>query len=190
MQPRRLLIIHFKIKTMAKKRKKATGRRRVGASKLNAGNPIVKYGSIALGYFMGDKINSQIDKLTGDKIDGKIVGGVQAGAGAFLTFGKGKKSMIKTVAGGVLLGSGAKKLMSEFGIGGIGPYGRIPAVAGAYGRVPVVAGKRRMGYTPNEQLGAYNPHGGLNGKMKVMAGVSPGSGSGILNDSPGSDMMN
>jgi|SRR5690606_5668041 len=176
---------------MAKRRKKRTGsRRRVGASKLNANSNIVKLGAIALGYFVGPKIQEKIDTAIGDKLDGKIVGAAEAGAGAWLTFGKGKKTMAKTIGGGFLLGMGVRKAMTEFGIGGIGPYGRVPVVAGAYGRVPVLAGSRRVGaYTPNQQLGAYNPHGGLNGRSKVMAGVSPGSGSGITNGS-GSDMMN
>lgn len=160
-----------------KKAKSKSRRRRVGAAGLNPNNPIVKYGSIALGYLMGDKINAQVTKLAGDKIDGKIVGGAEAGLGAFLVFGGGKKTMLKTVGGGILLGAGAKKVMTEFGIGGIGPYGRVPVVAGAYGRVPVVAGAKRInGYSPNASLNGYTPNASLNGKMKVMGAINSGSG--------------
>lgn len=176
---------------MAKRKaKKKTGRRRKVGATLNPNNPIVKYGSIALGYLMGDKINAQVTKLAGDKIDGKIVGAAEAGLGAFLVFGGGKKSMLKTVAGGVLLGAGAKKVMTEFGIGGIGPYGRVPVVAGAYGKVPVVAGAKRInGYSPNASLNGYTPNSSLNGKMKVMGAINPGSGSSV-NQTAGSEMMN
>ena len=186
MQSWRLLLFKSKSKKMAKrsKRSKARGRRRVGAAKLNANNPIVKFGSIALGFFLSEKINAPIVKAVGTKLDGKIIGAAEAGAGAWLTFGKGKKTMLKTVAGGVLLGAGVKKAMTEFGIGGFGGYGRVPVVAGAYGRVPVLAG-----YTPNNTLNGYNTNATLNGKAKVMAGVTPGSGSGHSSN-PGSNMMN
>lgn len=173
-----------------KKAKSKSRRRRVGAAGMNPNNPIVKYGSMALGYLMGDKINAQVAKMVGDKVDGKIIGAGEAGLGAFLVFGGGKKSMLKTIAGGVLLGAGAKKVMTEFGIGGIGPYGRVPVVAGAYGRVPVVAGAKRInGYTPNNALNGYTPNSSLNGKMKVMGAIHSGSGSSVA-QTAGSDHMN
>lgn len=185
MQSWRLLLFIIKSKKMAKRKsKKAKGRRRVGAAKLNANNPIVKLGSIALGFFLSEKINAPIVKAVGTKLDGKIIGAAEAGVGAWLVFGKGKKTMVKAVAGGVLLGAGVKKAMTEFGIGSFGPYGRVPVVAGAYGRVPVLAG-----YSPNSTLNGYNTNQTLNGKAKVMAGVTPGSGSGH-SAAPGSNMMN
>ncbi len=160
----------------------------MGAVKMNPNNPIVKFGSIALGYFLGDKINAQLDKLVGDKVDGKIVGAAEAGIGAFLVFGPGKKNLVKALAGGVLLGAGVKKAMTEFGIGGVGPYGRVPVIGGAYGNVPVI-GKRMGAYTPNRQLGSYTPNNSLNGRQKVMGAINPGSGSGMT-QTAGSDMMN
>lgn len=173
---------------MAKSKKKPA-KRKVGARKLNPSSPIVKIGSIALGYFLGSKINAPIEKLVGDKVDGKIVGAAEAGIGAYLVFGKGKKSVVKTAVGGLLVGAGAKKLMTEFGIGRVaGPYGRVNVVASTgspYGRVNVL-----NGYTPNNALNGYTPNNALNGRGKVMSGVGAASGSGMTNGNPGSEMMN
>lgn len=180
------------------KKRKHKSRRRVGAVALSKNNVLMTYGPIAAGFLLSDKINAQITKMVGDKIDAKIVGAGQIGVGALLTFGKkgGKGAMIKKILGGLLLGSGVKAELKALGImSGVGPYGRVPVIAGrmngAYGRVPVIAGNRRVngGYTPNQQLGGYNPHGGLNGKMKVMGSVAEGRGSGLTSDS-GSAFMN
>jgi hypothetical protein len=133
---------------MAKKRSKSkkSGRRRsrVGAMALKAENPLVKYGSIALGFLAAKPINEGIDKLTGTSIDGKIIAGGQVGVGALLLFKKGKKSLIGTVAGGVMIGAGAKRAMTAFGIGDIvAGFQSIPAVAG-YQSLPAVNGSRRL----------------------------------------------
>jgi len=165
----------------SKKRKhKATRRRRrsVGALSMSASSPLMKYGPIALGFFLAAKINAPLDKMIGDKVDGKIVAGGQVGLGYMLALGPGKKSLIKSVAGGLLLGSGAKRAMTEFGIGGIGSaYGNTPVVAGAYGNTPVLAGRRRLnGYSPNRAMNGYTPNSALNGNGgRVMAGVDPGT---------------
>lgn len=172
---------------MAKK-KKSTGskRKKVGAMSLSASSPLVMYGSIAAGYFFGDKLNDAVDKATGGKIDGKIVGGAEAGLGALLVFGKGKKSLPKTIAGGVLLGAGAKKMLKEFGV--ISGYGSVPVVGrrriNGYGSVPVVGG-----YTPSVMLaGALNGNGnGMNAgypvprppHKQVVGSYDDGNGSGI-----------
>ena len=163
---------------MAKRKKKSSGRRhKVGATKLNANSNLVKLAAVAGGYFFSDKINAPIVKMAGDKVDGKIIGAAEAGIGAYLVLGKGRKTMVKTIAGGVLAGAGIKKLMGEFGIGSINnPYGRVPVIGNnnPYGRVPVIAGTRRVGsYTPNQQLGSYTPNASLSGR--VMAGVSAGA---------------
>lgn len=163
-------------------------RRRIGAtSALNfsATSPLVKWGSVALGFLKPDLI--PIGKLVGDKIDPKIVSGGQVGLGFLLAMRKGKKSLPMVILGGYLLGSGAKGAMTAFGIGGIGPYGRVPVIgqAGPYGMVPVINGRRVGGYTPNNSLNGYNPHGTIN---RVVSGV--GSGSGLSNGDPGSDCMN
>lgn len=178
---------------MAKRRKTKTvrRRRRVGAAKLNANNPIIKFGSIAAGYFLADKINAPIDKLVGSKLDGKIVAGAEVAGGYLLAF-KGRKSLVKQILGGALIGAGAKKAMASFGIGGIGPYGRVPVVGsavGPYGRVPVIGAKRIGQYSPNASLNGYTPNGSLGTRQKIVGSVSNASGSGLTHTA-GSDYMN
>ena len=171
---------------MAKRRKtkKSGSRRRVGAATLNANNPIVKFGSPVAGFVFAQQINSQVDKLVGDKLDAKIQAGLQIVPGAWYLFmKKGKKNPWITILLGLLAGAGIKKGMAAFGIAG--PYGRVPVVAGPYGRVPVVA-RVGQGYTPNQALNGYSPNQSLN---RVMAGVYPGSGSGMTADH-GSEMKN
>lgn len=177
----------------AKRKKKTTHRRRrrVGAMSLTASNPLFKYGPIVAGYFLGDKINTAIDTATGGKIDTKIVGIAEAGLGAFLVFSKGKPSLIKSVAGGVALGAGIKRLMAAFGVGYIGGYGAVPVIGNrgarrmnGYGSVPVIGRSGMQGYAPNGQLGAY----GVPNNVKVMNGVGTmANGSGLSNG--GSDVM-
>lgn len=169
-------------------------RRRVGATALNmsASSPLVKFGSIALGYFLGDKINAQITKVVGDKLDPKLIGIGEAGVGALLLLKKGKKGMLQVVGGGVMLGAGLKATMSAFGIGAIGPYGRVPVIAG-YGEVPVIGKKRVGNYTPNSSLGNYTPNSmlGANKNPMSMGNIyEAGSGSGLTSNVPGSDLMN
>lgn len=112
---------------MAKRRKKTSHRRRrrIGALALNASSPLVKFGSIAVGYFMADKVNEAIDKATGGKIDGKIVAAAEVLAGFMI---QKKPGMMTTVIGGVLMGAGAKKGLTEFGV--ISGFRSIPVVGG------------------------------------------------------------
>lgn len=182
---------------MAKRRKtrRTSRRRRVGAATLTASNPIVKFGSIAVGYLMADNINKPIQKMIDKaKIDVQptTVGGVEAGVGYLLAFVMKKKTMLKQVVGGALIGAGIKKVLSESGVGGIGPYGRVPVVGGAvgpYGRVPVLGTKRMGAYSPNASLNGYSPNGSLNGKQKIVGSVSNATGSGLM-QTAGSDCMN
>jgi hypothetical protein len=143
----------------AKRRKKTHSRRRrmSGGLALNASSDLVKYGSIAAGYLLGDKINAQIDKaIDPTKIDQKLEGAVQAGAGAaYMFLKKGKKNMILTVASGVMLGSGAKRALKAFGIGAlpINAYQNMPHVNGIPRR------KALSGYQDLNHVGAHNPSG-------------------------------
>lgn len=169
-------------------------RRRVGAMSMSVSSPIMKYGPIALGFLLADKINAPIDKMVGTKLDTKIIAGAQVGLGAaYIFLKKGKKSLPLTIAAGILLGAGAKRAMTAFGIAGIGPYGRVPVVGGAYGRVPVVSGRHRIGdYNPHGSLGSYTSNQALNGSSvrSVMGGTGAGEGegSGITNSSGGNMM--
>lgn len=150
----------------AKKTKSKSHRRRsVGA--INPNNNLVKIGAVAAGYFLGTKINDAISKATGDKIDGKIIAAVEAGLGLFLLMRKGRKTMVTTIAGGVLAGSGVKKGLQEFGV--INGYSDVP-VLGGYQNVPVISG-----YTTQQPaIGSYNVPTPIH--KTVMGGVDGGSG--------------
>lgn len=139
---------------MAKKRKKQTTRRRgrrMGAMSLNASSPLVKYGSIAAGFFLARPINGLIDKVVMD-IDPKLVAAGQVGIGALIAFrkGGGKGKLISTIAGGVMVGAGAKRAMSAFGVGG---FRSVPAVNG-WQNVPAVNGTR-VGMLPANGSGTH-----------------------------------
>lgn len=156
---------------MAKRRKakKTSRRRRVGA--INANNPLVKYGSIAAGYFLGDKINDAIEKATGDKVDGKIIAAAEAGLGLFLMFKKGKKKPALQIVAGVLAGAGIKKGLQEFGV--INGFSDVPVISG-YRQVPALNGYNP---TPGAMLGGYKVP---NTYQAVMGGINEdASGSGI-----------
>ena len=142
---------------MATKKKSGGTKRRkkVGAMSLTANSPLVKFGSIAIGYLMGDTLNQKlIDKLFGTPTDpvktGKMVAVGQIGLGGALVFLKlGKKSLVSEVAGGLLIGSGIKRAMVVFKEGATTMSG--------YGDVPVI--------------GAYAPNSSLNGTSKVMGSM-------------------
>lgn len=168
-------------------------RRRMGAMALNASNPLVKYGPIAAGFLLLAKpINTGLDGLIPASIKAKtgspkIVAAVEAGLGALLVFGKGKKSMVKTVIGGVLIGAGIKRLMDSMATGApttISGYGAVDVVSG-YGAVNVVSGKRRVnGYTPNASLNGYTPNTNLGATkpvhQQVMGSADARNGSGYM----------
>lgn len=101
---------------MAKKKKsKKTSqrRRRVSGVALNAKNPLVQYGAIAAGYFLGDKINEKLATVTGT-LDPKIVAAMEAAAG-YLVRSK-VKGAAGAIAGGVLMGAGIKGGLKAFGV--------------------------------------------------------------------------
>lgn len=166
----------------AKKSKKTATRRRrrIGAVALNASSPLVQYGSIAAGFLLGDKINTAIDGVVGTNIDTKIIAGGQVGIGYMLALRKGaKKNLITTVGGGIMLGAGAKRALTAFGLGRVNGYQMVPAVGG-YQNVPAVGssvGRRRVG--------AANPgNGGMGWAAQHVAigggAFSNGSGSGLM----------
>jgi hypothetical protein len=178
-----LIFFNSNIPIMAKhaKRKKAKPtrrrRRRIGALALSPSSNLVKFGAIAAGYFLGDKINAAIDKATGDKIDAKIVAGAEVGLGAMLVLKKTNKSLPAVIGGGILLGAGAKRAMSAFGLAGIGGYQSVPTVGG-YQNVPAIGyGAKRL------NTGGYVPGpGGINGYQvaKQAVGGLMDSGSGLM----------
>ena len=166
-----------------RKAKKRTSRRRRsvgGIGKLNASNPIVKFGSIAAGYFMGDKVNEQIDKAAGDKMDGKLLAGLQTFGGLVIngTVPLGKRKIVKpgvmglimTVGGGVLAGAGIKRGLSEFGI--ISGFSDVP-VLGGYRSVPALNGYNP---TPGSHMGSYQVPTPAGKVMGSVPGEIDGSG--------------
>jgi len=175
---------------MAKKKKSHRRKHhRIGGMKLSASNPLIKWGSVVVGFLAGKPINTAVDGLMPASFKtntnyAKITAAGEGGLGALLVFKFGKRSLITTVAGGILLGAGLKRAMEAFNInlGALGGYGEVPVLAG-YGRVPVI-GKRVSGYSPNGSLGGYTPGGTLNGNkpphLQVMGNIDSSCGSGLL----------
>jgi hypothetical protein len=124
---------------MAKKSKSKKGRRRIGAAgALSANSPVVKYGSLAAGYLLSDKVQEQIDKLLGTTMDSKMINGViAAGSLYYLFMHKGKKNLPLTAIAGIAGGAAAKGLLVDFGV--MSGFSNIPVI-GNYNRVPVVSG--------------------------------------------------
>lgn len=185
---------------MAKKKRSKGRRRRVGGSMLNPSSPVVKIAATAAGYLLGDTINDAVDKglasvikttstdaaeikKTADTLDTAktVVMVAEAGAGAYLLFGPGKSSMVKSIAGGVLLGAGAKRGMKKYG------------VIKGYQSMPVVGGRRRVnGYQDTPVIGRATPGmgpGQLQGAPDQLQGFIP-QGSGVNGyNSQGSGVM-
>jgi hypothetical protein len=161
---------------MAKRRRigRTLRRRKNGALSFNASSPLVKFGSIAAGYFMSDAINEPIEKAVGDKVDGKIVAAAEAVAGFLLSM-RGKKTTLKVAAGGILLGAGLKKFLKETGV--IKGFDDVPVIGG-YDSVPVLSG-----YTTRPiGINGYTVPQPMASKPSVMGGInvnSGGSGSGL-----------
>lgn len=161
------LLIQIKMakKKRTKARKTTRRRRRIGGlGAMTPSNPLVKYGSMAVGYLLGDKVNEALDKVAGDKMDGKLLAGLQVFAGLVanqtVPLIKAKPNMILTVAGGVLAGAGVKRGLTEFGV--INGFFNVPALNG-FRSVPALNGYNP---TPGKQLNGYNPT-----PSKVMGGI-------------------
>ena len=168
-------------------RKSSRRRHRVGAMALNASSPLVMYGSIGLGFLLGDTFNGLLNKVvpasmqTDPAKTGKMLAIGQGGLGAALIWMKGKKSLAKTVAGGVLLGSGLKRATVVFKAGAttMGGYGDVPVI-GAYVAPGQLNGRRRVaGYGDVPVVGSFAVPGALNGGSKMMGSMNP-SGSTLM----------
>jgi hypothetical protein len=147
---------------------------------LSPSSALVKYAPIVLGYFMADNVNTPIDTAVGGKVDSKIIAAGEVGLGYLLAF-KGKKSTIKSVAGGILIGAGLKRGLKDFGV--ISGYGKVPII-GSYGKVPVIGGYTG-GYTPSTMLaGALNGNAGSGYRVPNARNVVGGCG----DDDNGSDI--
>lgn len=133
-----------------KKTKKASHRRRrVSGVALNAKSPMVTMGSIAAGYFIGDKINEMLAGVTGT-LDPKIVAAAEVLAGYLI---KSKvKGLPGAVAGGVLMGAGAKAGLKAFnvisGLPTINGYRDLRSINGLPAPVRRIAGPVASGMSP------------------------------------------
>lgn len=152
-------------KRKVKAKKTSRRRRRIGAMALNPNSTMVQLGSIALGFLGGTQIDNVLSKVVPANIDGKIIAAGEIGLGSFLVYGKGQKTLLKTVAGGLMIGAGVKKALTAFGV--ISGFQSVPAVGG-YRSVQAVG-------APPKRLGGYNPgRGGLGGYSTFRGGTIDG----------------
>lgn len=197
-----------------KKGKKSKGRkggqRRVGA--LNLNSPVFKLLAVGGGFFMGDTINAQVDKIIPVKpadpaVPGspdknntlKTVGTI--GLGGLLLMNKKGSPMVKgvtTVAGGLLAGAGLRRALKQMGV--IKGYQNVPVIGrhrmAGYQNVPVIghngAPAQLQGMAPS-QLQGFRVNGGLgqNGYGSQGSGVmgsvisANANGSGLSNSGSG-----
>lgn len=158
---------------MAKKKRKSRRRRVSGiGAALNPSSPIAKVAALAAGYLLADKINGAISSIVPASqaaTVGKILPYAEVGLGGLLLM-KGKSSLVKTAAGGLLAGAGLKTVLTQLGV--VKGYQSVPVIGAAkrvagYQAVPVIGsadtpaqlqgidtpaqlqGYRINGYTPN-----------------------------------------
>lgn len=203
---------------MHKKKKHHKRRHRnVGAMSIGKGDTGLKLLAVAGGFFLGNTINTQIDKLLPK--EASPAGGTAAiatptktaqtmamvgeiGIGGLLLLRKRSNTIMK-VAGGVLAGAGIKRALSVMGVmTGIGGYQNVPVIGAhrmaGYQNVPVIGANvvpsQLSGRTP-PQLSGYRPAGsGVGGYLSQGSGVmgstigSCGGGSGITSTGGGGYM--
>jgi hypothetical protein len=164
---------------MAKK-KRTYRRKKMGA--FNPNGLIVKAAAVAAGYFLGDTINAQVDKIlpasmtaaTATGMTSYLPAAAEVGIGGLLLLSKKKPSIIKTAIGGVLAGAGLRRGLKKAGV--VTGYQSVEVIGG-YNQVPV------MGNVP-PQLSGVPPQ--LSGYMtsrvngfktsRVVGGCDNGSG--------------
>lgn len=167
---------------MAKRKRRSSKRRRVSGigAALNPNSPVIQLAVVAAGYFMADKINTPIDKIFPTSMDTGAASWVKPGSklavGAYLLLSK-KKSLLKTVPGGLLAGAGLKQALVKAGV--VSGFQAVPVIAG-YQSTPVIAGMpmQLSGHRVNGMPPQLSGHR-VNGDSKVMAGIGstvPGSG--------------
>lgn len=184
---------------MATKRKRSHRKsKRVGAATLNPGNPIVMLAAVGVGYYFSDKLFVPLRNMLPMKttaatttapatiapiVSGTVLGAGMTGVGALLML-KGKKTMVKTVAGGVLAGVGLKGILKDQGVvtgfqsvpaigrRGVNGFQSVPAV----GAVPnalqggfTTSRMPAMGAVPNSLKGGFTTS-----RMPAMAGFDEG----------------
>lgn len=171
---------------MATKRRRRSHKRRsrVGATSLNPKNPLILLASVAAGYLAGDQIYSAIDKMIPTKdtsatdktqvnvVSDTMVGAGFAGVGALIAL-KGRKTLPKTIAGGVLAGAGIKFILKDQGV--IKGFPSVPSIGkrrmSGFNRVPAISGipNSLKGYIPGRTAAAAS----LNGIPNSLKGYTP-----------------
>lgn len=155
-------------------------RRRIGAASMTASNPIVMIGSLAAGYFLAaTPVNDALDKVIPATVDKKLVAAGEAGIGALLLMGKGKKTMLKSIAGGVLAGAGLKRLVDAMKAPAptttttaVTGWKQVPVIGGGYKMVPVIGAP---GYTVPNNAGMNGYNVPNNNSMSKIMGCTGGS---------------
>jgi hypothetical protein len=184
---------------MAKKRKKRS--RRVGATGLGKTGTLIKLAALAGGFFAGNMINEQIDKIlpkttpTGSTtpVPNEMVGiiGEVGIGGALLLFSKKarKAKVVADVAGGLLAGAGVRRLAKIMGMmtgyQSVPVLGRKHRVTNGYQSVPVIGAKPAQLQGRPAQLQGFRVNGYTpTGSGAVMSGCGSGitgsSGSGYM----------
>lgn len=197
---------------MAKRKHKGKRRRRsVGALSMKAGSPLLTAAAAAAGFFADQfvGINSMIDGFLPGTISTPAVAATattpavpamntptstmnniamvgELGLGTYLVTSK-RKSMVKTVAGGVAIGLGARRLAKELKL--ISGFQDYPVIGrrgvNGFEGVPVIGGLPSQlsglpaglsGYVPHHGMGSYSPIGS---GSNVLGGVGAG-GSGYM----------
>jgi hypothetical protein len=167
-------------------------RGRVGASMLNPNGMIVKLGSVAAGFFLGDTINTAIDSLNmlpatpatataaaspaSARVPSALLELGELGLGALLLLKvkkPGAMGLVLRVGGGVLAGAGLRRVAKSMGI--VSGYQSVPVVGrrmGAYQSVPVIGRvPAQLSGTPS-QLRGFRVNGtSRSGYMPVGTGV-------------------
>lgn len=132
---------------MAKRNKSKKGRRSIGRTATLSGNSnVVKFGSLAGGYLLSNKIQEQIDKLvsgaaaatTTTPPNTKMINAALTAAGLYYLFMfKGKKNLALSAAAGLIAGAAGKGLLVDMGV--LSGFGDLPVI-GNLRQVPVVSG--------------------------------------------------
>jgi len=184
-----------------KKHQKRRRSRRVGALGIGKGDTGIKLLAVAGGFFLGDTINMQIDKmLPKEPVPAGSAGTAtiptktaqtaamagEIGLGGLLLLRKRSPMMLK-VAGGVLAGAGIKRALKVMGVvTGIGGYQNVPVIGAhrmaGYQNVPVIGANQipaqLAGVRTPPQLSGYRPAGsGVGGYLSQGTGVMGSIGS-------------
>ena len=193
---------------MAKRRKKHSRRRsrRVGAFKFGGKGTGLKLAALAGGFFLGNTINGQIDKLltsasgstttttttTTPSSMGTIATVGEIGIGGLLLMRRqsaGTMGMVLTVGGGLLAGAGIRRALKSMGI--MSGYQSVPVIGrhrmAGYQNVPVIGNRvtpPQLAGTP-AQLQGFRVNGYTPTGSGVMGAVGSIGGSGITNTGGG-----